>query len=140
MAKRNEHIPALKRAAEPLPLRFSFKHLDFTNPKFLPSNCSTDYFLRLFQMLHRYSNLTVGDFIEQNNFERRHIIDFAKTTELDGFQRVPGIDAEQLGFHDGWQFGVNPSEEWNLWRAHGILINDVFYVIWLDHEHKLFPK
>jgi hypothetical protein len=140
MANHNEYIPALERAvADSMQLRFSFKHLDFTNPKFNPSTICTEYFVRLFQILHRFSNWTVVDFIDQNNAEHRHIIDFAQTTELDGFQHIGGIDSEQLGSHEGWQFGVYPELVWNRWRAHGILVDDTLYVVWLDQEHLLFP-
>ncbi|SRR5713101_3015566 len=141
MAKRNEHIPALQAAAaDDLPLRFSFKYLDFTNGKFRPSDCSPDYLVKLLEILHRFSSWTVGYFIDQNNDEHRHIIDFSQTSEKDGFQHIPRIDQEQLGYLEGWQFGVYPEVYWNEWRAHGILVADTLYVIWLDEKHLLFPK
>ena len=140
MANHNQ-IPALERAAsDALQLRFSFKHLDFNNPKFAPSRCCVDYFIRLFEILHRFSNWTVGDFIDQNNNQHRHTFDFAQTSEPDGFQHILEVDAEQLGFHEGWQFAVYPEQEWNRWRAHGILVVDTFYVVWLDLDHLLFPR
>lgn len=139
MAKRNEHIPAIQRAADKMPLRFSFKHLDFDNPKFDPAKCSVEYFLRLFGILQRFSSWFVEDFIDQNNHEHRHIIPFEGSTEKDGFQHIPEIDREQLGYHDGWQFGVCPEDGGNRWRVHGILVDDTFYVVWLDQYHQLFP-
>jgi hypothetical protein len=140
MANHNESIPAVKRAvADSMQLRFSFKHFDFRNPKFQPSECSTNYFERLFQILHAFSNWTVGSFVDQNNNDHRHIIDFEQTTELDGFQHINQIDAEQLGYMQGWQFGVYPQEPGNRWRAHGILVDDIFYLVWLDQHHRLYP-
>ncbi|MBI3661670.1 MAG: hypothetical protein HY234_01270 [Acidobacteria bacterium] len=140
MVKHNKAIPAALRATDDQPLRFSFKHLDFNNPKFQPSECCVDYFIRLMQQLSRFSGGTVGDFSDQNNEERRHIIDFDQTSEPAGFQNIAAIDAEQLGSNDGWQFAVRPDEAWRyLWRVHGILVDDVFYVVWLDQEHRLYP-
>ena len=78
-------------------LRFSFKHLDFENPKFHPQGCSADYFYHLFEILRRFSTWRVGEFIDQNNEDHRHVIVFADTTEPDGFQEIPGLDREQFG-------------------------------------------
>jgi hypothetical protein len=36
----------------------------------------------------------------------------------------------------GWQFTVSKSKRG---RVHGFLIDRVFYVVWLDPEHKLYP-
>lgn len=83
--------------------------------------------------------MTVGDFVDQNNEEHRHIIDFALTTEKDGFQHIPKVDREQLGYEEGWQFGVYPDVIHNRWRAHGILVQNLFYVVWLDEHHRLYP-
>jgi len=103
MAKQNERIPALQPAAvDGLPLRFSFKYLDFDNAKFLPSKCTPAYIHELLKILHRFSTWTVGGFIDQNNDEHRHIIDFTQTTEKDGFQHISQIDKEQFGYQEGW--------------------------------------
>jgi hypothetical protein len=140
MAKQNERIPALSRpAVDSLPLRFSFKYLDFGNTKFLPSKCTPAYLHELFKILHRFSGWAVRDFIDQNNDEHRHIIDFTQTSEMDGFQHIPAIDQEQFGYQEGWQFGVYPEVYWNRWRAHGILLDDTFYLVWLDEKHLLYP-
>jgi hypothetical protein len=141
MAKKppKKAIPAVQRVVD-LPLRFSFKHLDFENPKFRPTDCCAEYFHKLFEMLQRYSTWTVEQFIDQNNQEHRHIIIFSDTTEPEGFQRIPKLDPDQFGFQEGWQFAVYPERRWNLYRAHGILIDDTFYIVWLDQEHNLYPK
>ena len=37
---------------------------------------------------------------------------------------------------------VAPKEnkvEIKLLRVHGVIMNDTFYVIWLDHKHNLYP-
>jgi len=140
MADHNQYIPATSSAEiDSLPLRFSFKHLDLTNQKFRPSGCSNEYLCKFFEVLRLFSGWTVGDFIDQNNREKRHIIDFEASSEKDGFQNIPDVDREQFGFLQGWQFGVFFKGEYNRWRAHGILADDTFYVVWLDERHLLYP-
>lgn len=143
MAKKQKQssIPQINAAApDEKPLRFSFKHLDLKNPKFDPSQCPTEYFCKLFALMQQFSAWTVSQFSDQNNEEHRHIIDFAKTSEPEGFQNIPRADRDQFAYSDGWQFSVYPEVQWNDWRAHGILLDDTFYVVWFDPEHKLYPK
>ena len=94
----------------------------------------------LLSQLQRFSTWSVDRFTDQNNKDHRHIIDFDRTSELDGFINAPNIDRDQLGYQDAWQFSVDPDRPESLWRVHGILIDDTFYVVWLDPEHKLYPK
>jgi len=140
--KKKQLIPRIEPAAvDGLPLRFSFTYLDSQNPKFLPTECCAEYFHCLFQTLRRFSASTVGDFTDPNNDERRHPIFFDQTTEPEGFQHIHGMDEEQLGIYEGWQFAVHPEQPWiNDWRAHGILVDDTFFVIWLDPHHRLYPR
>jgi len=137
--KPSVNIPQVKHAqADELLVRFSFTHINSQNEKFSHTNCSTEYFCKLFSILRRFSTWRVGDFVDQNNDEHRHTIDFSQTSEPDGFQ-LQGVDAEQFGFHEGWQFSVFPEQPWCLWRAHGVLVDDTFYVVWLDPNHLLYP-
>jgi hypothetical protein len=120
-------------------LRFSFKHLDFNNPKFLPANCCPQYLLKLFETLHLFSNWTVDDFSDDKNNVHRHIIDFEISSEKNGFQHIyPQIDPEQFGSSEGWQFGVDPEDPGVRWRVHGVLTQDTYFVVWFDEEHRLF--
>ena len=123
---------------EQKPLLFSFKHLDLNNEKFHPSKCPQEFFNRLLERLQIFSTWTVELFTNQNNTEHRHIIWFDQTTEPQGFQNVPNIDPDQFGIHEAWQFGVLPDVPENRWRVHGILIDDTFFVVWLDAEHELY--
>jgi hypothetical protein len=135
MANRNEHIPATRPPEiDSLRLRFSFKYLDFKNAKFLPSECSQEYLGKLFQILKEFSNWRVGDFSEQNNDEHRHIIPFETSTEPNGFQ-IP--EADQMGYLEGWQFSVRPDVYYDRGRVHGALVDDTFYIVWLDEHHRL---
>lgn len=133
-------IPQIQAAADQKPLRFSFKHLDLSNPKFHSSKCSVEYFCALFATLQRFSAWTVDQFIDQYNKEHRHIIDFSETSEPDGFQNIPAVDRDQAGYAEGWQFSVYPDTYWIDCRAHGMLIDDTFYVVWFDPEHRLYKR
>ena len=62
---------------------------------------------------------------------RCHTHEWKATSEPSGF----GLKG-QLGQCEGWQFQISSNEHG---RVHGIFINDVFFVVWLDPEHALYP-
>lgn len=135
--KRRRGIPEAKPLeTDQLPIRFSFKHLDLENEKFNHAKCDREYFRSLFQVLQRFSSWEVGDFTDQNNNEHRHHIHFPETTEPNGFTHIQ--DPEQLGYAVGWQFSPVPDDPGCRWRVHGILIDDTFFVVWLDMQHLLY--
>jgi hypothetical protein len=88
------------------------------------------------ECLHKFSSWAVDDFCNANNNEHRHPIYFPETNEKEGFVKAPNIDEEQLKFAEAWQFEVAPKSNG---RAHGFLIGDTFYLVWLDPCHRLFP-
>ena len=133
-------IPEPRIPISQSPLKFSFKHLHLEHGKFRGTLCTDTYFHRLFEALRLFSTWTVERFTDENNKEHRHRIDFPQTSEPDGFQNIPNVDSEQFGYEDGFQFSVCPEDRGNRWRAHGILIDDTFFLVWLDPEHQLFPQ
>jgi hypothetical protein len=128
-------IPEVVVPQETRSLRFSFKHLDLTNEKFKVLDCCADFLRQLLERIKEYSNWTIDDFCDQNNNDHRHIINFPETSEPDGFVKS-GMDQDQIAYHEAWQFELVRTEKW---RTHGILIDDTFYVIWLDPDHRLYP-
>jgi len=130
-------IPTPELQRESLPLRFSFKHLDFSHERFPIGACNLAFMECLLKQLRIFSTWPVEHFTDQNNRERRHIIDFDQTCERNGFSNV---DPDQLGAHESWQFSVCPDDPENCGRVHGILIDDTFFVVWLDPLHRLFPQ
>lgn len=126
-------IPAPNLGPDERLIQFSFKHLDDTNPKFLPQDCPQDFWPALMQRLRGYSHLTVEIFQDHRNPDRRHVIDFRETTEPQGFTTV---DTEQLAYEQPWQFDLITYQPW---RVAGLLVEEMFYVIWLDHSHQLYP-
>jgi hypothetical protein len=129
-------IPEVVVPAETRSLRFSFRHLDTSHIKFRISDCGAEYLRVLLEQIKNYSQWTVDDFCDQNNNEHRHTIDFSETSEHNGFTNA-GIDQDQLAYNDAWQFQLIQTEDW---RVHGILVDDTFYVVWLDQNHNLYPR
>lgn len=122
--------PILQPATETL--KFSFKHLDLSTDKFLVSRCDEHFLRQLLQTIQDFSLWTIEQFCDQNNNEHRHVIWFPDTTEPGGFINV---EPEQLAYHESWQFQLSRANDW---RVHGILIDDTFYVVWLDPHHSLY--
>lgn len=89
--------------------------------------------------MQRYSEFTVDQFTDQNNNEGRHIIRFEDTSEPDGFTC---LDEDNLRLEDPWQIRLCPeirNPPRSGWRVHGFLLDGVFYMIWLDTAHRLYP-
>jgi hypothetical protein len=107
-------------------VQFSFRHLQTDNPKFCPEDCPVEFLRSLVDKLRVYSNLDVDEFLDQNNKERRHQIFFEEPSEKDGFVGAPGVDKDQLGYLEAWQFQLCEQTEW---RVHGFISDDTFYIV-----------
>ena len=44
---------------------------------------------------------------------------------------------EELRATTAWQFQLSANEHG---RVHGFFIGNIFYIIWLDQDHKLYPR
>ena len=53
------------------------------------------------------------------------------TTRPDGFTALN----DRFRGYPGWQFCISANEHG---RVHGIIMDDTFYVIWLDKDHNLY--
>jgi hypothetical protein len=72
-----------------------------------------------------------------HNEEHRHTFEF--TEEL-AASWLADAD-EELRQELPWQFAVCPEHHappQSGWRVHGIVLEDVFYVVWLDPDHLVF--
>lgn len=114
-------------------LRFSFRHFQTTAKFDLPEqHTKPEYLDRLLYRLKDVSDYTVKKFrTEKNQSLRAHRLDWNDTTQPDGFAHL----SEQLQQCEAWQFCLSANEHG---RVHGILIDEVFYVVWLDHGHALY--
>lgn len=113
-------------------LKFSFKYLDLHNDKFSLNACTCEFWEALIREIHEYSQMAVDAFLDQNHQQRRHVIDFSETTEQLGFSH---LDTEQLVFEESWQFQVGSNGPW---RVSGFLVDDTFFIVWLDPGHRLY--
>jgi len=127
-------IPDVVVPPDDQPLRFSFKYLDTTSAKFSVTSAEPDYHAALLCCIKHFCGWTVDRFCDQNNQENRHIIVFSETSEISGFSSA--VPEEQLQYSESWQFAVDVK---TLWRVHGFIIEDTFYIVWLDPQHALYP-
>jgi len=111
-------------------VRFSFKYLDM-NDKFHVRDSGIKYLETLFDRLKSISGITVQKFREGGKSLRSHRIHWEKTSEKKGFK---GLNM-QLNQCEPWQFQLTSNEHG---RVHGILLDEIFYIIWLDPYHKLY--
>jgi len=115
-------------------LSFSFKYLDLdTHQDFSLSKCGENYFDCFLQRLKNLSGMKTTEFINANNTSiRSHIIKWEKTEKPTGFTRLPS-HLQEIAPR---QFSIDANRNG---RIHGFLIGDVFFVIWLDPQHLLYP-
>ena len=43
---------------------------------------------------------------------------------------------EQLRGEDAWEFEITRNEHG---RVHGLLLDETFYIVWIDPDHNLYP-
>ena len=141
MAKEEKgSIPAPRNVAAEN-VKFSFKHLDTENDKYAVQKCCVEFFSSLVLALTRYSKFTVEQFREQNHREGRHCHYFPDTTEPQGF--ICLNDPDGLELEESWQIRLCPDNHQppaSGWRIHGVLLADVFYIVWLDYDHLLYDN
>ena len=118
-------------------LKYPFKYLDIEHQNFQLAACGLDFLTYFIHALRRYANYTVDQFTDQNDDEFRRSFDFTKATE-DGFSSL----SEELRQELPWQSALCPdlhTPPHAGWRVYGFILEDVFYVAWLDTCHQLFP-
>jgi hypothetical protein len=84
--------------------------------------------------MREVSALTVDDFVSRRLPTLRiHRIDFSdpRVAERSFNIRTQG-DADE----SAWQFALSANEHG---RVHGFLVEDTFYIRWLDPDHNLYP-
>lgn len=112
-------------------LLFSFRLLDFSLPYYNCNGMCDKGIKNCFEKLKLYSNFSVneirsgkgGSTLKFHNHEKDKVDDWPKYL-------VENEELEESFFQIG--FGLSKG------RAHGILIDNVFYVIWLDPHHYLY--
>lgn len=125
----------IKKSPVPLGLmRFSFKLFDQTDGELCPPNFEDGYTQSLMQRLQALSERSIDEFMKKYEKEwRNHRIAWAGTAREQGFSHLN----DQFQSYEPWQFQISKSQHG---RVHGLIIEDCFYVIWLDCNHQLHPS
>ncbi len=114
-------------------IRFSFKYLDLdTNEKFKLNQLQDETVENLLKRMKAISAMTLREFrtCDRDKAYRIHNIKWERTTEVNGFSCLN----EQLRDEEAWQFMLGMKKG----RVHGLLMEETFFVVWLDPRHKLF--
>lgn len=113
---------------------FSFKYLELGHAKFdLPdTGIKGAYLAALFDRLRQISSMKCHEFRVAGKVLRSHGIVWEKTSEPEGFAHLN----EQLRDCQPWQFSLAREE---LGRIHGLWVDNIFYAVWVDHDHRLYP-
>ena len=119
---------------EPL-LRFSFKFLDLDHEVFRCRDREPIYFQRLLERMKDLSGMPVS---ELTNARPNAALRFHRINWRDERVSVKsfGIRGWERFDEDAWQFSLSANEHG---RVHGFLYLGVFYIVWLDPEHRLYP-
>ncbi len=129
-------IPGQSAPPAPRHITFSFKYFEMGHKKFSASKCNdhNKYFQKLLERLKALSREKWDELsLKRNKALRIHPIEWNKTSEPDGFSSLP----KQLQGVRPWQFSITANEHG---RVHGLFLDDVFYIVWLDPAHLLFAS
>lgn len=117
----------------PSNISFSFQYLDKASDKFDYSKCESSYFCKVIERLSALCTFNqTALHADRTSSLRAHPIDWRKTSEPGGFAHLH----EQLWESKPYQFSISSNAHG---RVHGFFIDSVFYVVWLDPEHQLYP-
>lgn len=115
-------------------LRFSFEFYDPSDGEMCPATFPNGYVQKLMERLQALSQWRLSDFHSSRSKSiRAHTHDWPKTARPDGYSHLN----EQHKDYPGWQFCLSANE---YGRVHGLMIGNVYYVIWLDLNHALYPN
>jgi hypothetical protein len=128
---RGEHF--VRTAAAPDEnIRFSFRHFDGSDEEICPRNFPDGYTRTLIERMRDISQMTVREFTSNKSRAlRAHTHDWSSTKRPDGFDCLN----EQFRALPGWQFELTVNAHG---RVHGFMIDNTFYVVWLDRDHVLY--
>lgn len=129
-----KRISASSKIPEGL-VQFSFKYLQANHADYHSNGCQLAYFLSLIARLKDISCCQMSSLksTKSNPTLRFHEINFgAENVSASGFG-IPNCEE----FDDfAWQFSISVNAHG---RVHGFVIEETFFVVWLDPDHKLYP-
>ncbi len=117
---------------KPQGISFSFKYYQDDHNKFFCNEKAATYWLTLIARLKALSGLSNQELLgNRSRTLRCHPIKWKDTSE-NGF----GLPNEEQLVDIPYQFSLSSNEHG---RVHGFLIDEVFYIVWLDPDHLLYP-
>ncbi len=112
-------------------ISFSFKYYRDAHNKFSCNNKAAKYWLTLLDRLRTLSALSAKELmVNRGNALRCHPIKWEDTSE-NGF----GLPNEEQLADTPCQFSLSSNKHG---RVHGFLIDEIFYIVWLDPDHVLY--
>jgi hypothetical protein len=117
-------------------VRFSFIYFNREHDLFTCGKAPDGWFLVLFDNLKEISKLTKNEFLFDQKYKNHydtHQHDWEKQDETRYYPLPDGM-FEQIK-DDCWQFRLSTSNG----RVHGFMIENVFYIVWLDPHHNFYP-
>lgn len=116
----------------PQGISFSFKYYQDNHNKFSCNEKELIYWLTLLERLKALSSLSAQELlVNRSSSLRCHPIKWEDTSES-GF----GLPNEEQLVDTPYQFSLSSNEHG---RVHGFFINEIFYIVWLDPDHLLYP-
>ncbi len=113
-------------------IRFSFEHYDAGHPEYCLSNWEKE---KILLTLERLKDINTKNLLElQSQYPYRfHEVDWSKTIHKAGFTNpvINSLPSFQFAL-----IGVNGQ----LARVFGAYTEGVFYLVWFDLEHKIWPS
>lgn len=115
----------------PKGVSFSYKYFQSNHSRFSAADRESEYLIALLERLRDISGWSAQELISNRSSALRcHPIDWSDTTES-GF----GFPSEEQLVDTPYQFSISSNKHG---RVHGFFIKEVFYIVWLDPEHKLY--
>lgn len=113
-------------------LTFSFRFFEGKHETFCCDTIKSEWFIRFLDSLQEISRLIWAEVHSRRNHFRVHKHDWSR---LKHRFALPNAIFEQIE-EDCYQWSLSKGKG----RVHGFLISDVFYVVWLDPNHQLYPR
>lgn len=121
-----QKIPSPKKDFNEEKLLFSFEVLEFNKFFNLDASCQ-NWSKELFDMLHEISKINVKD-LKANRYKKYRVHNHENANPP---CKLPNnIDLKSL-----WQIRISKSKG----GIHGIFFENIFYIIWLDPLHNMYP-
>lgn len=110
-------------------ISFSFKYFNRDKKEFNISGTCVNWFITLVDILKNISELNINELINQRQHYDVHGYKWDELKHKFDFSDAFLEQAECL------QFRLSKSEG----RVHGFVVGNIFYIVWLDPHHNLYP-